>query len=267
MSRPTVCSSLVDDALDDPGDDVADDEDDEEPEQVRQEAEERVEALLKAVADVDGGQGGHGGSSLRRGKGDVGAGRWPASGRPPASGRVLARRAVVGVADAVAALGGLAVGVDAARPAPCGRSSETSRCSVIVSLSRRTRSLGTALLSTTTSSSWSTTSCSSSERSAPEVAASRLASVIGSRSMRTSSRSHRDGLWSRSRSRRTCAAARGPSRAAVVPTRSSSSERVIASSVSRTADVVADDRRAVVRSSDRRSCRPRAGPLSERDSL
>src|SRR5215218_4237769 len=67
-------------------------------------------------------------------------------------------------------------------------SSATWRSSVTVSVSRRTRSLGTARFSTTGSSSRKVTSCSSSEMAGPLVAASRLASVIGSRSTRTSSR-------------------------------------------------------------------------------
>ena len=48
------------------------------------------------------------------------------------------------------------------------RSVSETRCSVTTSLSIRTRSLGTACLSTTTSSSWSTTSCSSSVISPPD---------------------------------------------------------------------------------------------------
>jgi peptidoglycan/xylan/chitin deacetylase (PgdA/CDA1 family) len=101
---------------------------------------------------------------------------------------------------------------------------------VTVSFSSRTRSLGTTRFSTTGSSSRSTTSYSSSEMSGPEVAASKLGSVIGSRSMRAFSR--RAGrvyctcsvvTYLRSRTR--------PRSRSAVPTRSSSSERVMASSV------------------------------------
>ena len=53
-------------------------------------------------------------------------------------------------------------------------SSSTVRSSVTVSLSRRTRSLGTARFSTTGSSAWSVTSCSSSEIAGPSIAPSRV---------------------------------------------------------------------------------------------
>src|SRR5215218_1809395 len=109
-------------------------------------------------------------------------------------------------------------------------SSPTWRSSVTVSVSRRTHSRGTTSLSTTGRSSCRTTSCSDSVSLGPLVAASRLASVIGSRSTRTSSRctgtvtcwvSVTTDLRSRAR----------PRSRVSVPTRSSSSERVMASSV------------------------------------
>ena len=58
---------------------------------------------------------------------------------------------------------------------------------VVVSLLRRTRSVGTTSFSTTGRSSCRTTSCSSSLMSGPDLAAPTLASVIGSRSTRISS--------------------------------------------------------------------------------
>ena len=73
------------------------------------------------------------------------------------------------------------------RCAPCDLLGDVSS-SVTCRLSMRTRSLGTVRFSTTGSSACSVTSCSSSVISPPESAASRLASVIGSRSTRTSSR-------------------------------------------------------------------------------
>src|SRR3712207_3886889 len=68
------------------------------------------------------------------------------------------------------------------------RVSDTCSSRVSTSFSTRMRSFGTVRFSATTSSSWSTTSCSSSEIAGPSVAAPTLASVIGSRSSRTSSR-------------------------------------------------------------------------------
>src|SRR4051794_38055495 len=114
-------------ALDDAGDDVADEQDDQEAEHVREEPEEAIESLLEAVADLDGRKKGHERftpSSVPR------TPSWPWAGWPSAS-----------------------------RSSTCSlaRVSLTSRSSVTVSLSRRTRSFGTARLSMTTSSSWSTT--------------------------------------------------------------------------------------------------------------
>src|SRR4051794_6336603 len=110
-------------------------------------------------------------------------------------------------------------------------SSDTSASSVMVSLSRRTRSLATTFFSTTGRSSCSTTSCSSSEMAGPSIASSRLASVTGSRSMRTSSRWTGTVLVTFSVTTYLRRRALPVSRC-VVPTRSSSSERVIARSVS-----------------------------------
>jgi len=60
-------------------------------------------------------------------------------------------------------------------------------CSVTVSVANRTCSAGTIFFSTTGRSAFSTTLCSSSVMAGPDSAASRLASVIGLRSTRTSS--------------------------------------------------------------------------------
>src|SRR4051812_6411810 len=106
--------------------------------------------------------------------------------------------------------------------------SETWRSSWTVSLSRRTRSLGTARFSTTGSSAWSVTSCSSSEMAGPSVALSTLASVIGSRSTRTSSRCTGTVVCTSSVTTYLRSRAR-PVSCDRLPTSSSSSERVMAS--------------------------------------
>ena len=116
------------------------------------------------------------------------------------------------------------------RSAPSTTVSETCCSSSTTSLSRRTRSFGTARFSTTASSAWSVTSCSSSEIAGPSVASSTLASVIGSRSTRTSSRARGPSSATSSVTTYLRRRARPVSRSAV-PTESSSSERVIASSV------------------------------------
>src|ERR687897_727383 len=109
-------------------------------------------------------------------------------------------------------------------------SSATRSWPVTVSLSSRTRSLGTTRFSATGSSSWRMTSCSSSEIAGPLVARPTLASVIGSRSTRTSSR--RTGTVCCTSSVTTYLRSRARPRSwSTLPTRSSSSERVIASSV------------------------------------
>jgi len=142
-----------------------------------------------------------------------------------------ARRAGSGWAALL--LRGRPTGQTRASPSPSMRSlrtsSETVSSSLTVSRSRRARSLGTVRFSTTGSSACSVTSCSSSEISGPLVASSTLASVIGSRSTRTSSRwtgtvrcSCSVTTYLRSRAR--------PVSRRCVPTSSSSSERVIASS-------------------------------------
>jgi hypothetical protein len=94
----------------------------------------------------------------------------------------------------------------------------------------------------------------------PAIAASRLASVIGSRSMRTSSRctgtvvvTFSVTMYLRSRAL--------PDSRLVVPTESSSSERVIASSVSGPLTS-----RPTLSFSRPESWRPSGNPVSERDS-
>ena len=74
-----------------------------------------------------------------------------------------------------------------ARSAPCGPRRRRVSWSVTVSVPSRTRSTATASVVTTGRSACRMTSCSSSEIAGPSSASPRLASVIGSRSTRTSS--------------------------------------------------------------------------------
>ena len=172
---------------------------------------------VPGAGDARGLRGGAGGHGFSRGGPPRPAGEQPPAGRGEFRGGAVS--------------GGVACpSRRRCRSAPCGPSSETVSCSVTVSVSSRTRSTGTASLSTTGRSACSTTSCSSSEMAGPSRALPTLASVIGSRSIRTSSWvtgtvwvtfSVTTYLRSRARPASTC----------WVPTRSCSSERVIASSV------------------------------------